>query len=131
LQANDDRRRVADMLDGKPDWTPEALAANANVFLDDFLLFDVAKPITDQSHLEIEKATINGRPSVQSDQSTCVSAHMSCRLRDSARACLAFFAETGATGWLADCGLRRPGAVSRWTRSWMRRTAGRYWQPPY
>jgi hypothetical protein len=51
-----------DRLDGRPDWTPEALAANANVFLDDFLLFDVAKPITDQSHLEIEKTTINGRP---------------------------------------------------------------------
>ncbi len=51
-----------DMLDGKADWTPEALAANANVFLDDFLLFDVAKPITDQSHLEIEKSTINGQP---------------------------------------------------------------------
>jgi Polyketide cyclase / dehydrase and lipid transport/Domain of unknown function (DUF4331) len=51
-----------DMHDGKADWTPEALAANANVFLDDFLLFDVAKPITDQSHLEIEKSTINGRP---------------------------------------------------------------------
>src|ERR1043166_5798843 len=29
-----------DMRDGKADWTPEALAANANVFLDDFLLFD-------------------------------------------------------------------------------------------
>src|SRR5262249_25357704 len=40
----------------------EALAANANVFLDDFLLFDVAKPITDESHLEIEKSTIDGRP---------------------------------------------------------------------
>ena len=51
-----------DMRDGKADWTPEALVANANVFLDDFLLFDVAKPITDQSHLEIEKSTINGRP---------------------------------------------------------------------
>jgi hypothetical protein len=51
-----------DMRDGKADWTPEALAANANVFLDDFLLFDVSKPITDQSHLEIEKSTINGRP---------------------------------------------------------------------
>jgi len=51
-----------DRRDGKADWTPEALAANANVFLDDFLLFDVAKPITDQSHLEIEKSTINGRP---------------------------------------------------------------------
>ena len=52
-----------DMLDGKADWTPEALAANANVFLDDFLLFDVAKPITDQSHLEIEKSTL-ARPPV-------------------------------------------------------------------
>jgi hypothetical protein len=51
-----------DMRDGKADWTPEALAANANVFLDDFLLFDVAKPITDESHLEIEKSTINGHP---------------------------------------------------------------------
>ena len=51
-----------DMRDGKADWTPEALAANANVFLDDFLLFDVAKPITDESHLEIEKSTLNGRP---------------------------------------------------------------------
>jgi hypothetical protein len=51
-----------DMRDGKADWTPEALAANANVFLDDFLLFDVAKPITDYSHLEIEKSTIDGRP---------------------------------------------------------------------
>ena len=51
-----------DMRDGNSDWTPDALAANANVFLDDFLLFDVAKPITDQSHLEIEKSTIGGRP---------------------------------------------------------------------
>ena len=49
------------MRDGKADWTPAALAANANVFLDDFLLFDVAKPITDTSHLEIEKSTLNGR----------------------------------------------------------------------
>jgi hypothetical protein len=51
-----------DMRDGKADWSPAALAANANVFLDDFLLFDVSKPITDESHLEIEKSTINGRP---------------------------------------------------------------------
>jgi hypothetical protein len=51
-----------DMRDGKADWTPDALAANANVFLDDFLLFDVSKPVTDQSHLEIEKSTISGRP---------------------------------------------------------------------
>jgi hypothetical protein len=51
-----------DMRDGKQDWTPSALAANANMFLDDFLLFDVAKPITDASHLEIEKSTLNGQP---------------------------------------------------------------------
>ena len=51
-----------DMHDGHADWTPEALAANANVFLDDFLLFDVARSITDDSHLEIEKSTIDGRP---------------------------------------------------------------------
>ena len=50
-----------DSLDGKSDWAPEALAANANVFLDDFMLFDVAKPITDESHLEIEKSTLDGR----------------------------------------------------------------------
>jgi hypothetical protein len=51
-----------DMRDGKADWTPAALAANVNVFFDDFLLFDVSKPITDTSHLEIEKSTIDGRP---------------------------------------------------------------------
>jgi hypothetical protein len=51
-----------DMRDSKADWTPETLAANARVFLDDFLLFDVAKPITDESHLEIEKSTLYGRP---------------------------------------------------------------------
>ena len=50
-----------DMRDGKADWTPAALAASANVFLDDFLLFDVAKPITDTSFLEIEKSTLNGQ----------------------------------------------------------------------
>ena len=50
-----------DMRDGVADWTPAALAANVNVFLDDFLLFDVAKPMTDTSHLEIEKSTISGR----------------------------------------------------------------------
>jgi Polyketide cyclase / dehydrase and lipid transport/Domain of unknown function (DUF4331) len=51
-----------DMRDGRQDWTPSALAANANMFLDDFLLFDVTKPITDTSHLEIEKSTLNGKP---------------------------------------------------------------------
>lgn len=50
-----------DMRDGKQDWTSSALAANAQMFLDDFLLFDVAKPITDGSHLEIEKSTLNGK----------------------------------------------------------------------
>jgi hypothetical protein len=62
LQRLNDSLATWDMLDGNADWTPEALAANANVFLDDFLLFDVAKPITDKSHLEIEKSTLHGRP---------------------------------------------------------------------
>ena len=53
--------QVWDSRDGKVDWEPAALAADVNVFLDDFLLFDVAKPITDGSHLEIEKSTIDGR----------------------------------------------------------------------
>src|SRR4030095_13066254 len=51
-----------DMRDGKQDWSPAALAASANVFLDDFMLIDVAKPTTDTSYLEIEKSTLNGRP---------------------------------------------------------------------
>lgn len=60
-------RRLKDSLaewdtrDGQQDWTPSALAAHANVRLDDYLLFDVAKPITDVSHLEIEKSTLGGR----------------------------------------------------------------------
>jgi len=62
LQRLKDSFENYDMRDGKADWTPAALAANANVFLDDFLLFDVSKPITDASHLEIEKSTIDGRP---------------------------------------------------------------------
>lgn len=51
-----------DLRDGHADWTPDALAANAKVFLDDFLLIDVAKPVADDSHLEIEKSTLQGRP---------------------------------------------------------------------
>jgi hypothetical protein len=51
-----------DMKDGKVDWEPSALAAYVNVFWDDYLLVDVTKPITDASHLEIEKSTIEGRP---------------------------------------------------------------------
>ena len=43
LQRLKDSFAVWDGLDGKADWTPEALAANANVFLDDFLLFDVSQ----------------------------------------------------------------------------------------
>jgi len=61
LQRLKDSLASWDMRDGKADWTPPALDANANVFLDDFLLFDVTKPITDTSHLEIEKSTLNGK----------------------------------------------------------------------
>jgi hypothetical protein len=62
LQRLKDSIATWDMLDGKADWMPEAIAATANVFLDDFLLFDVAKPINDESHLEIEKSTLSGNP---------------------------------------------------------------------
>lgn len=51
-----------DMRDGKADWTPEAMAAVAEVYLDDFLLFDVSKPISDTSFFEIEKSTLHGQP---------------------------------------------------------------------
>ena len=50
------------MRDDKADWTPETLAAAANVYLDDFLLFDVSKPMSDTSFLEIEKSTLHGQP---------------------------------------------------------------------
>ena len=49
-----------DMRDGKAQWSAAELAAGASVFLDDFLLIDVAKPMTDLSHLEIEKSTLKG-----------------------------------------------------------------------
>ena len=51
-----------DMRDGKVDWPPDALDAVVNIYLDDFLLFDVSKPITDTSFLEIEKSTLHGKP---------------------------------------------------------------------
>jgi Polyketide cyclase / dehydrase and lipid transport/Domain of unknown function (DUF4331) len=51
-----------DLRDGKADWTPQALGTCANVYLDDFLLFDVSKPISDTSFLEIEKSTLHGSP---------------------------------------------------------------------
>lgn len=62
LQRMKDSLTEWDMRDGKQDWTPSALAVNANMFVDDFLLIDVAKPTTDAGHLEIEKSTINGKP---------------------------------------------------------------------
>ena len=49
-----------DMRDGKTDWPPASLAASASVFLDDFIVFDVSKPIDDASFLEIEKRTLAG-----------------------------------------------------------------------
>jgi Polyketide cyclase / dehydrase and lipid transport/Domain of unknown function (DUF4331) len=51
-----------DMRDGKADWPPAALAAVINVYLDDFLLFDVSKPMSDTSFFEIEKSTLHGKP---------------------------------------------------------------------
>jgi hypothetical protein len=53
-----DSFRIWDLRDGKVDWEPAALAANVNVFLEDYLLIDVAKPTTDRSHLEIERELI-------------------------------------------------------------------------
>jgi hypothetical protein len=50
-----------DMRDGKEDWTPQAMAAAAEVYLDDFLLFDVSKPMSDTSFFEIEKSTLHGQ----------------------------------------------------------------------
>ena len=49
-----------DMRDGKEDWTTEALAAVSEIFLDDFLVFDISKPITDASYLEIERSALAG-----------------------------------------------------------------------
>ena len=51
-----------DMRDGKADWSSGALHAAANVYLDDFLLFDVSKPTSDTSFFEIEKSTLRGKP---------------------------------------------------------------------
>jgi hypothetical protein len=51
-----------DMRDGKADWTSLEIVAVANVCLDDFMLFDVSKPISDTSYLEIEKSTLRGKP---------------------------------------------------------------------
>jgi Polyketide cyclase / dehydrase and lipid transport/Domain of unknown function (DUF4331) len=69
-----DSLRQYDLRDGKEDWSPAQLAASANVFLDDFLLIDVAKPTTDASFLEIEKSTLDGRP-YQTGGGRTVNAH--------------------------------------------------------
>jgi len=50
-----------DLRDGKADWTPAEIAAAANVYLDDFLLFDASKPMSDASFFEIEKSTLRGK----------------------------------------------------------------------
>ena len=50
-----------DSRDGKADWTPAQINAAANVFLDDFMLFDVSKPRSNESYLEIEKSTLRGK----------------------------------------------------------------------
>jgi hypothetical protein len=51
-----------DMRDGKKDWDPALLDAHVNLRMNDFLVFDVSKPITNNSHLEIEQSTIDGKP---------------------------------------------------------------------
>jgi Domain of unknown function (DUF4331)/Polyketide cyclase / dehydrase and lipid transport len=51
-----------DMRDKTADWTPTELAAAADVYLDDFLLFDTSKSMNDTSFLEIEKSTLRGHP---------------------------------------------------------------------
>lgn len=62
------RKRLLDSLtnwdtrNARADWTPTALRACAELMVDDFLVFDVALPITDLSHLEIKKSTLAGRP---------------------------------------------------------------------
>jgi hypothetical protein len=50
-----------DMRDGKADWTPAQIAAAANVYLDDFMLIDVSKPIGDDTMFEIEKSALRGK----------------------------------------------------------------------
>ena len=51
-----------DKRDGEINWDAAHLNALINVRLDDFLTIDVSKPITNDSHLEIEKSTIAGKP---------------------------------------------------------------------
>jgi len=60
LQRLKDSLHNFDMRDGKEDWPPDALAAVSEVFLDDFLVLDVARPTTDAGYLEIERSTLDG-----------------------------------------------------------------------
>lgn len=53
--------RKWDLRDGKVDWDPDSLNANINVLIDDFLVFDTKKNISNKSHLEIEKSVIEGK----------------------------------------------------------------------
>lgn len=50
-----------DKRDGVVNWDPALLDAHVNVRINDFLVFDVSKPITNNSHLEIEQSTIAGK----------------------------------------------------------------------
>ena len=50
------------MRDGKADWTPTDMAAAVNVYLDDFLLFDVSGLWRATPVFEIEKSTLHGQP---------------------------------------------------------------------
>ena len=51
-----------DKKDQNIEWDAASLEAHVRVRLSDFLTIDVAKPISDKSHLEIEKSTLEGRP---------------------------------------------------------------------
>jgi hypothetical protein len=57
-----DSFEIWDKRDGETNWDPALLNAHVNVRLDDFLVLDVSKPITNDSLLEIEKSTIAGKP---------------------------------------------------------------------
>lgn len=51
-----------DKKDQSIEWDAASLEAHVRVRLNDFLTIDVAKPISDKSHLEIEKSTLEGQP---------------------------------------------------------------------
>jgi hypothetical protein len=59
-KSTDTSVHAAGTRDDRANWVPTVLVASANILLDDFLLFDVSKPIADTSFLEIEKSTLDG-----------------------------------------------------------------------